>query len=125
MNNSWTGSKWASYQPTVVVKEKATPQNDFPIVSEDKKGTLIINSELAEQINIFHSFAGSTEWSGILLYKVLGGDILKPNDLKIEALGMYPMDIGTPGYTEYDYDERTLDMYDLYPDALKEECIFL
>lgn len=92
----------------------------YPIVTDDKKGKLIISPELEEQIDIFHAIAGSTEWSGILLYVIKEGDISKPESLVIEVKGMFPMDIGTPGYTEYDYDERTLDMYDLYPNALEE-----
>lgn len=94
---------------------------DYPIIGGDKKGTLYLSPELKSQIDIFHSFAGSTEWSGILLYTIDKGDIFDPAKLKIIAKGMFPMDIGSPGYTEYDYDENTLDMYDFYPKALEEE----
>ena len=100
---------------------KKVPTIDYPIVTDDKKGTLIISPELEEQIDIFHAVAGATEWSGILLYVIKEGDISKPETLVVEVKGIFPMDIGTPGYTEYDYDEKTLDMYDLYPNALEEE----
>lgn len=94
---------------------------DYPIIKSKKEGTLYLSSELKTQIDTFHSFAGSTEWSGVLLYTIDKGDIFDPAKLKIKAKGMFPMDIGSPGYTEYDYDENTLDMYDFYPNALKEE----
>ena len=94
---------------------------DYPIIGSEKKGTLYLSPALKSQIDIFHSFAGSTEWSGILLYTIDKGDIFDPTKLKIIAKGMFPMDIGSPGYTEYDYDENTLDMYDFYPEALEEE----
>jgi len=102
-------------------QKKKVSTIDYPIVTDEKKGKLIISSELEEQIDTFHAIAGATEWSGILLYVIKEGDISKPESLVIEVKGIFPMDIGTPGYTEYDYDERTLDMYDLYPDALTEE----
>lgn len=102
-------------------KEEKVPTIDYPIVTDEKKGKLIISPELEEQIDTFHAIAGATEWSGVLLYVIKEGDISKPESLVIEVKGIFPMDIGTPGYTEYDYDERTLDMYDLYPDALTEE----
>ena len=93
----------------------------YPIVDSGNKGTLCLSPELKSQIDTFHSFAGSTEWSGILLYTIDKGDIFDPAKLQITAKGMFPMDIGSPGYTEYEFDEYTLDMYDFYPDALKEE----
>jgi len=94
---------------------------DYPIIESKKEGVLHLSPELKTQIDTFHSFAGSTEWSGVLLYTIDKGDISDPTKLQITAKGMFPMDIGSPGYTEYDYDENTLDMYDFYPDALKEE----
>ena len=94
---------------------------NYPIVDSEKKGTLYLSSELKSQIDTFHSFAGSTEWSGILLYTIDRGDIFDPTKLQITAKGMFPMDIGSPGYTEYEFDEYTLDMYDFYPNALEEE----
>ena len=102
-------------------EDKKIPTIDYPIVTDDKKGELIISPQLEEQINLFHAIAGDTEWSGILLYVIKEGDISKPESLVIEAKGIFPMDIGTASYTEYDYDEKTLDMYDLYPNALEEE----
>jgi len=105
----------------ITVQKTKKPEINYPIVTSEKKGKLIISSELKSQIDLFHLIAGSTEWSGILLYNVTKGDIENPKDLLIETKAMFPMDIGTPGYTEYDYDERVLDMYDLYPNALTEE----
>jgi proteasome lid subunit RPN8/RPN11 len=102
-------------------KKKEVPTIDYPIVTDENKGKLIISPEIEEQIDIFHAMAGNTEWSGILLYVIKEGDISNPESLIIEVKGMFPMDIGSPGYTEYDYNEKTLDMYDLYPNALEEE----
>ncbi len=43
------------------------------------------------------------EWSGILFFKATGS-ILKPETLKIKCQHFIPMDVGTSGYTEFEYD---------------------
>ena len=96
---------------------------DYPILEGDEIGKLIITPHLQEQIDIFHAFAGSIEWSGILLYTIDKGDISNPDELVITAKAMFPMDIGTAAYTEYDYGPEVMDMYDMYPKALEEGWI--
>jgi hypothetical protein len=103
------------------MENKTKPKADYPIVVASAKGKLHLSKKLMEQINMLHDFAGNTEWSGPIFYKVNKGSISKPETIDIEAFAMYPMDIGTPGYTEYDFQaEETFDMHDYYPEIVKE-----
>tara|TARA_R110002012_G_scaffold74735_2_gene189386 strand:+ start:1597 stop:2775 length:1179 start_codon:yes stop_codon:yes gene_type:complete len=104
-------------------KEKTVSRYEYPVIDAEEVGNLTISSHLQEQIDVFHSFAGPTEWSGILLYTIDKGDINDPSSLKITAKAMFPMDIGTAAYTEYDYGPEVMDMYDMYPKALEEGWI--
>lgn len=67
-----------------------------------------------------HEKAGSTEWSGILLYKVKRGSIREPENLILKAEKLFPMDIGTPEYTEYDFggNPEAMEVYDMYGDGM-------
>lgn len=82
-----------------------------------KKGVLLISTELAAQITALHKACGKREWSGVLLYRVISEDIANPDNFRARAEGIYPMNVGSPGYTEYEHDEDTLDMFDHYPKA--------
>lgn len=93
----------------------------YPIVTSTKKGKLYLTNNLMKQINMLHSYVGNVEWSGPVFYKVKGGSIANPETIDIEAFAMYPMDIGTAGYTEYEFDvEQTMDMHDYYPEILEK-----
>lgn len=80
---------------------------------------LIISKELQAEIMSMHAFCGNTEWSGPLFYKVMEGDINTPSELVLKALHVYPYDIGTPGYTEFDFDEKMMDYYEAYPECTR------
>lgn len=100
-------------------KKPAPQKANYPIILAKGKGKLHLSKRLMSQINLLHDYAGSVEWSGPLFYNVKKGSILKPEELEIEAHAMYPMDIGTSGYTEYDFEaEQTFDMHDYYPEIL-------
>jgi len=78
---------------------------------------LIIMPDLKDQIDYLHAMVGSKEWSGILFYKIINGSIDKPDELKIEAHYVMPLDIGSSVYTEYDPDGATLDAFDMFEGA--------
>ena len=101
--------------------KKAPVKADYPIVLAQGKGKLHLSAKLMEQINLLHNYAGDVEWSGPVLYSINKGDIHNPKSFEIEAHAMYPMDIGTSGYTEYDFKpEETFDMHDYYPQILTD-----
>lgn len=67
------------------------------------------------QINFLHQKIGGTEWSGILLYSHREGGIEDADNMVVVAEEIYPMDIGSPGYTEYINDvDSILDLVDNY-----------
>jgi len=106
-------------------KEKETVKEvkpEYSILLSSEKGKLTISTELEKQINFLHAHCGAKEWSGVLLYKIDKGDLDDISSLEITALCMYPMDIGTPGYTEYNFNEdNILDMHDYYPQIMKDK----
>jgi len=91
---------------------------DYPIIISNIRGVLNINKQIEEQIDLLHTVVGAKEWSGVLLYTV-NGDI--DSNVDVEVQGLFPMDIGTSAYTEYEFDENIMDMYDMYPDALDKQ----
>lgn len=63
-----------------------------------------------------------TEWSGVLFIRQLKGDLDNPDTLEFEAIDMFLMDIGTPGYTSFEYGPDLVDAYD-QNDALMEDGV--
>jgi hypothetical protein len=55
------------------------------------------------------------EWGGLIAYKIHAGDILRPEDLNIEVVGLVPANIGSSALTEYKPAEHMLDFNDAYP----------
>ena len=51
------------------------------------------------------------------MFSVVEGSISDPENLKLKAEALWPLDIGTAGATEYDPGEAMLDMYDAHPNA--------
>lgn len=89
--------------------------NRFPEVHvSGVKPTVIISNELQAQITFLHNEFGNTEWSGFLLYKVVEGDLSAPENMIINAVGIFPCDVGSSTYTEYDPVDFVLDMDDTY-----------
>jgi len=83
--------------------------------SSNQKIKLILSKEIQNQVNYLHNQVGQDEWSGILLYKVIEGNISEPGSLVLKADYIYPMDIGSSTYTEFDYDEHYVDMHEKLP----------
>jgi hypothetical protein len=82
-------------------------------------GTIVIPKKVQELIDRLHDGIGATEWSGALFYKLVSGDIKKMKDLVFEAIFLYPLDMGTSVYTEYEYNEKLLPVYDICEEALE------
>jgi proteasome lid subunit RPN8/RPN11 len=81
-------------------------------VTLEDKVKLIISKELQAEVANLHRRVGDIEWSGILLYEVVEGNIKNPSSLVLKANRIYPMDIGSSTYTEYEFTEEVMDMYD-------------
>lgn len=83
-------------------------------------GKIVISEELKKHIDFLHYHIGRTEWSGILFYKHVSGDVSKLKDLVFEAVNLYLMDIGTAGGTSFEYNEDVVDAYEKIEEAI--EC---
>ena len=78
-----------------------------------KIGKIIIPEKIENYINYLHKTIGATEWSGILFYKLTSGNINKLKDLQFTVEMIYPMNIGTSAYTEFDYNSEVMNAYEL------------
>ena len=95
--------------------------NSKPVLKEiniGKIGKLIITDKLQETIEYLHRNIGATEWSGILFYKLTKGSIKDLKNLEFTAEFLYPMNIGSHAYTEFDYNEDVISAYDVYEEAM-------
>lgn len=52
------------------------------------------------------------EWSGVLFYDIISGDVDDPDNMILELKFIYPMDVGSAAETGFDYWEDTLDVYE-------------
>ena len=82
------------------------------------KARLIISKEVLAQVSYLHHKVGNIEWSGLVFYKIVSGDINDPATLVLKAERVYLMDIGSAAYTEFSPDESIVDFYQKYPEAL-------
>lgn len=65
---------------------------------------LRISKNVADAINAMHCYTPkSTEWSGIIFYKI-NGSYSDLANMSIDVVDMLPMNIGSASYTEFDLD---------------------
>lgn len=83
-------------------------------------GKMIIPEAIEEYINTLHSEVGNTEWSGILFYKLTKGNIKQFKNLEFTVEFIYPMNIGSSTYTEFEYNNHVMNAYDIKDDLI--EC---
>lgn len=82
--------------------------------------TLKITEHISDQIDWLHKQHAikGLEWSAILLWSIESGEINDPENLVLNAEALYLMNIGSAGYTEYDFDaESLMEIMELYPKA--------
>lgn len=91
----------------------------------DSKFTLIIDKELQAQIAYLHSKHEGIEWCGMLFYDIEAGDLTDLENMIVRAKRLYLVDVGSAGYTGGDLDEKLLDFYDEYPDAMDMRMGFI
>lgn len=83
-------------------------------------GKIIIPKEVETMIDFLHKSVGAIEWSGILFYKLNKGNLAELNNLEFRTEFLYPMNIGSHAYTEFDYSGEVMNAYDLREDLI--EC---
>lgn len=89
--------------------------------TQKEKALLTLSDNLIKQVHYMHTVVErNIEWSGILVYEVLEGDINTPKDLKLFVHELIPMDVGTSGYTEYEYDAEDDYSFERIADALEK-----
>ena len=78
-----------------------------------------------EKIHYLCSKISEVEWSGILLYSVKGS-IKEPKNMELHVEDIIPMDKRSAGYTEYEYNKRSLfdinKFDDKHIDYIEEMC---
>lgn len=70
-----------------------------PLIKKSATYKLIVPVEVEEKIRYLIRKFPSTEWSGILFYTHQGS--FEGNDLIITCKDIFPMDLGTTGWTEF------------------------
>lgn len=85
-----------------------TEAKNIPLKKEEesKKFKLIISKDLEKKIRRLCDKYPSTEWSGQLFFFEREGSIADVSSLVIEAVDLFPADLGNASYTEYDHMER-------------------
>ena len=81
------------------VREKILP----PLVQKSATYKLIVPSKVEEKIRYLQRKFPSTEWSGVLFTTHEG--TFEENNLVITCHDIYPMDLGTSTFTDYNMDE--------------------
>ena|SRR6218665_1236785 len=85
------------------------------------KATLMISKEVMMQIHyLHHRVDRNTEWSGVLIYETISGNINDPKNWVIGVKEIIPMDVGSSGYTEYEINPDDEYSSDKWMDALEQ-----
>lgn len=90
------------------------------VVKLSEKAKLIVSKKLLADISYLHNKVGSIEWSGPLFYSIVSGNILDPANLVIKAERVYPMDIGSASFTEYEFGTEIMDAYDMIGEGAED-----
>lgn len=99
---------------------KTQTKSEVKKITIPKVGKLVLSDKVKEYIDLLHKKIGATEWSGMLFYKLIEGDIKSMKDLVFQSDFIYPRDIGSSSYTETTASGDVADAYDIYPDGI--EC---
>ena len=78
-------------------------------MSENK---IFIPEYVKKQIDYLHLGYPDKEWSGMLAYTVEKLELGK--EISIRVQGIYPMDLGKASYTEFDYENKIAEVYDIF-----------
>lgn len=98
---------------------KSKKKIDYPVHEMKEKGRLVIPPEIISQIQFLHSYCGTDEWSGMLLYDVVSGNPSDPENFELKVKHIFLMDIGSAAATEYEPDGDIVDIFDNIPEAME------
>lgn len=62
----------------------------------------------------------TTEWSGVLFFRMIEGSLDKPQAIVIEVLDFFLMDIGSSSFTSFQWGPEVTGYYDENPELLEE-----
>lgn len=79
------------------------------------KGVVNITKEFKAQVDYLCSVIPNEEWSGILFYEVVKGDVME-EEYVLKPKFILPKDKGTSGSTEYEFDVDIIDLYEVHPE---------
>ena len=100
--------------------------NNINKITHSWKAEVTLNPQTMAQIATLHTLVpNNLEWSGRLLYKVTEGSVEDKN-IKMEAIGIFPCDIGTSGGTSFDimnHFDALDELYDLESNDYKQGII--
>ena len=74
-----------------------------PLVAQSSTFKLVVPEKVEEKIRYLIRKFPQTEWSGVLFYKHQG--TFEDKDLVIICEDIFPMDLGTSGWTEFKMNE--------------------
>lgn len=84
----------------VQVINKPKDKAKLKLIKQKQSYNIVIPKEVEEKIRHLCSVVHEVEWSGVLFYKKEGS--FENNDLKITCVDIFPMDIGSGGFTDFD-----------------------
>lgn len=89
------------------------------VVEIKDKCKLILSDNVINQINFMHkTVRQNIEWSAILIYDTVEGSVEDPQNWVIKVEQIVPMDVGTSGYTEYEFNPED-PLVDIWMDAME------
>ena len=84
----------------VQVINKPKEKTKLKLIKQKQSYNIVIPKNVEEKIRHLCSVVHEVEWSGVLFYKKEGS--FENNDLKITCVDIFPMDIGSGGFTDFD-----------------------
>lgn len=97
--------------------QKSLPKPTLKTQSLGVSVDLIVTENLLNKIKYLCSRISNQEWSGILLYKVEGS--IEEKNLKCICDDVFPMDKGSAGYTEYEFNEDFIAYLYKHPEKIE------
>ena len=97
------------------MEEKISSSKNLPMVRLESKAVLKITKEFNHFVNYLCKKINNIEWSGVLFFES-EGEINTSEGVIITPIDIYPMDMGSSAYTEYDFSEEVFDYYEKHPE---------
>lgn len=93
-------------------------KKELSLVKRGDTYSIVIPEDVENKIRFLCSKISDIEWSGVLFYKPSG--TFEDDTLSIRCIDIFPMDIGSAGYTEFDMSPDVISYMAQNPELL--EC---